>query len=266
MRDVQKLFAIGALALLLPFAAPGEDAATANEGTKVDAATANEEAAVEVASGQITHASRDGLQLRRMDGGGSKRVLTLGGGMHVPVGGEKESWLELRRSDFVTVAWDPETRQLKKVIVHPPEANPRVAAAMGKVGKMERSFTGFVKLRNDTQLVLRKPDSANGKRKGSRMTFVRGEETTVGMFRSAWDEIRKGDRVTVEYGKGRPRPALRVNVVYRSGEKPLPPGLATRIFDPKYDRTVKDVDGIGEVPPGTEWKPAAGQDETPRES
>jgi hypothetical protein len=236
----RKLFAIGALALFLP---PG--------------AAAGADSETSVASGQLKQASRHELVVRRMDGGPGEQVLTLQGGMHVPVGGEKRSWLNLRRSDFVTVAWDPETNHLKKVIVHKPEANPRVATALGKQGKMERAFTGFVKYRDHAKLVLRKPDSENRRRKGQKMTFVRGEDTTVDTFRDSWDEIRKGDRVTVEYSKGRPRPAVLVHVVYRSGEKPLPPGLATRIFDRKYDRTVKDVDGIGEWPPDKEWKRAA---------
>ena len=44
-------------------------------------------------------------------------------------------------------------------------------------------------------------------------------------------------------------------MLLRGGLKPLPPGLATRLYDPRFDGSVKDVDGIGEVPPGTPWPP-----------
>ena len=51
--------------------------------------------------------------------------------------------------------------------------------------------------------------------------------------------------------------------VLRGGEKPLPPGLATRLFDPAYDESVEDVDGIGEFPPGQVWKPGKPVETTP---
>ena len=44
-------------------------------------------------------------------------------------------------------------------------------------------------------------------------------------------------------------------MVLRGGEKPLPPGLTTRLVDPEYDETVEDVDGIGEFPPDRVWQP-----------
>ena len=98
--------------------------------------------------------------------------------------------------------------------------------------------------------------SAFSRRKGEAKTFVRKPDTKVELLRSSWDELKKGDRVAVVFEKGEPRPAERVRVILRGGLKPLPPGLATRLYDPAYDKSVSDVDGIGEWPPGVPWPPA----------
>jgi hypothetical protein len=79
--------------------------------------------------------------------------------------------------------------------------------------------------------------------------FVRKTGTKVAVLRDSWTALKKGDRVKIEFEKGNPRPIDLVQVIWRAGEKPLPPGVATRLFDLRYDRTVKDVDGIGESGP-----------------
>ena len=46
------------------------------------------------------------------------------------------------------------------------------------------------------------------------------EGTVVERARSAWEELKKGDRVTVQFSKGDPSPADRVMVTLRGGQKP----------------------------------------------
>ena len=76
-------------------------------------------------------------------------------------------------------------------------------------------------------------------------------------MRDSWDTLRKGDRVKIDFQKGNPRPADRIQVIRRGGEEPLPPGVATRIFDPDYDKSIRDVDGIGETGPVPRVPPRA---------
>lgn len=189
-----------------------------------------------------------------------KKAETLAGDPSVPVDGEKKAWLELRKGDLVNVTFDPSSqpRRAVKVSVMKPSDHPAVARTVGlqQTNKRGREFSGWIKLKHDDYVVVRTPDEpAPSDRKGTRMRFNRTEETKVTKFRDSWDALKKGDRVTVQYGKGRPRPAERVAVVLRGGEKPLPAGLPTRLYDPKFDDSVKDVDGIGEVAPGEEWRP-----------
>jgi hypothetical protein len=102
--------------------------------------------------------------------------------------------------------------------------------------------------------VVRTPNPPKRSRNRAEVkTFVRTDKTVVEHLRTSWDELKKGDRVVVTFAKGEPRPAERVKVVLIGGKKPLPPGLATSLFDPAYDQSVKDVDGIGEWPPDKEW-------------
>jgi hypothetical protein len=133
-----------------------------------------------------------------------------------------------------------------------PTANRRTA---GKP-KKARPFVGWIKLKTDDTLVVRMPDGPPPRSvPGEIKTFERNDDTEVAMLRSSWDELAKGDRVMVYSDRDRPGSARRIVAILRGGEKPLPPGLATRLFDPRYDESVEDVDGIGEVPPGTQWPP-----------
>ena len=89
--------------------------------------------------------------------------------------------------------------------------------------------------------------------------FIRKEDTRVEVLRDSWQDVRKGDRVKIAFQKGNPRPIDLLQVIRRGGEEPLPPGVATRLFDPRWDESVKDVDGIGEtgpIPPPMPRKPA----------
>jgi len=149
------------------------------------------------------------------------------------------------------------------------QPGPMARRPPGGKPKKARPFVGWIKQKTDDALVVRMPDGPPQRNiPGEIKTFERSEETAVEMLRSSWDELEKGDRVMVYSVQGSPGSARRIVAILRGGEKPLPPGLATRLFDPRYDESVEDVDGIGEIPPGTKW-PAedagAGQDaEAPR--
>jgi hypothetical protein len=190
-------------------------------------------------------------------------TVTLHGGADVPVSGQpkREAWKDLRRGDLVAVSYtkaDPP--HIAKVLVLPPTVHPMAAAALGVTPKQKsgkRVFTGWIKYKDDELFVVRTPDAPPpSPRKGEVKVFKRHEGTRVGLLRDSWDDVRKGDRVTVEFGKGNPRPADTIDVVLRGGEKPLPSGLATRLYDPEFDAQVRDVDGIGEVRSGQAWQPA----------
>ena len=200
------------------------------------------------------------LRLGRLPRPNAPRLVIVPGGPDVPVSGEgKQSWSALRRGDLVVVAYETgENPRATKILVLPPTAHPTVAAVVGTTpAKVRgRQFTGWIKYKDESRIVLRTPDAAPPqKRKGKTREFLRQEDTKVELFRDSWEAMKKGDRVTVFFGKGNPPPANLIHVVLRGGEKPLPPGLATRLFDPAYDASVKDVDGIGEIPPGETWQP-----------
>jgi hypothetical protein len=136
-----------------------------------------------------------------------------------------------------------------------------MAAAAGQdpfANKHGREFMGWIKLVDEKTLIVRTPDGPPGaNRKGDVKTFVRQPDTQVELLRSSWSELKKGDRVAVVFSKGEPRPAKTVKVVLKGGEKPLPLGLATRLYDERWDKSVKDVDGIGEWPPDKPWPPGS---------
>lgn len=256
-------------ALAAPLRAPAEPTAAATDAAPSATAPGPETKAV---TGHLVKVSRTrvvlqkGLARNQMN----PKLVDVSGSLGVEVSGHKKAWAELRKGDMVNLVYTvggeggPE-RSAVKVVVLPPDVDPAYAAALGKptprAKKNVRRFTGWIKLIEEDRMVVRTPDPKKGQA-GEARVFVRTDETVVDARRDAWEDLRKGDRVTVAFGKGRPRPAMRVSVVLLGGKRPLPPGLATRLFDPKYDRTVKDVDGIGEVPPGTPWPPpeAAAED------
>jgi hypothetical protein len=252
---------IAALALLLPMLA------SAGEPAPDPGAIVQTPATYRSVTGRLDSVGKDQLVVEQFSATtGAHQRLRFAGGGDVKVAGKKESWFALRRGDLVTVIWDsaaavqaPLSGRVVKVTVMDPTEHPAIARLIGvEPPKHGRVFTGWVKQKTGDSIVVRTPDGPPpGGHKGEVLVFARTEKTKVEVRRSSWDEIKKGDRVTVHYGKGRPRPAERIQVVLKGGEKPLPPGLATRLFDPRYDHTVKDVDGIGEVPPGAEWKPPA---------
>jgi hypothetical protein len=245
---------VAALCALLPLTALAETGATAEAETEVRRGSI---------TGKIERAKDDSITVLRLGPvprPNAPRVLIVPGGPDVPVSGEgKQTWSALKRGDLIIVAYEiGETPRATKVLVLPPNAHPVVAAAVGSTPakKRGRQFTGWIKYKDETRLVLRSPDAPpTKKREGQVREFVRHEGTEVDLLRDSWEALKKGDRVTIEFGKGNPRPANRIHVVLRGGEKPLPPGLAGRLFDPDYDESVKDVDGIGEIPPGTTWEP-----------
>jgi len=243
------LLLIALLVAWLPLPAAGEDEADARRtyATTGKIERAGEEAIVVRRLGQTTQPN-------------APPVMIIRGGEDVPVSGEGRSdWSKLRRGDLVIVSYQLEPAPLaSKVLVLPVTAHPMVAAALGVTPAKSagRQFTGWIKYKDESLLVVRTPDALPPRQiPGKVRTFIRHEGTKVTLYRESWEELKKGDRVIVHFSKGNPRPADLVKVVLRGGEKPLPPGLATRLYDPTYDTSVKDVDGIGEIPAGANWTP-----------
>jgi hypothetical protein len=210
--------------------------------------------------------------------GGGRGFLTLGGGANVPVSGLRKSYGELQKGDLVAVSYQGDPPKAIGIQVLPRRLDPQFAAAAGATPgadpytKGGREYVGWIKQIDERIMVLRTPNGPPGsKRGGDVKKFVRTDHTTVELLKHSWDELKKGDRVAVTFEKGDPRPADRIRVVLIGGQKPLPPGLATALFDPAYDGTVKDVDGIGEWPPDKEWpsgkpKTASAEGAKPSES
>ena len=261
---------LAALALLLlPLAiasgARADEAPAAGSKAGSSAAPAHEaapNAAGQVArgiTGVIVHLTKETIAVRnRAEGSGGTLTLTLAASADTRVTGIKKSFEELHQGDFVAISYRGTPPTAVGIQVLPPNLDPQVAAAMGidLYRKQGREFVGWIKRIDAQTMVVRTPNGPEGtQRKGEVKTFARQPDTKVELLRSSWDELKKGDRVAVTFAKGEPRPAERVQVVLRGGEKPLPPGLATRLYDPAYDTSVKDVDGIGEWPPSVPWPP-----------
>ena len=255
---------LAALVVLLPLALAG---AAAAEEPKPDAKAKDPEAelAAQVTrgvTGAIVNISPEQIAVRNLgEGSGGTGVLMLAGDKNVQVAGARKSWEELQRGDLVAVSYKGDPPRAIGIQVMPPSTSAQFQAAIGKdpfVHKGGRQFMGWIKLVDAKILIVRTPDGPPGSnRKGDMKTFVRLPDTKVDLLRSSWEELKKGDRVSVTFQKGEPRPAEKVTVVLRGGEKPLPRGLATRLFDDRWDKTVKDVDGIGEWPPGKPWPPGS---------
>jgi hypothetical protein len=175
------------------------------------------------------------------------------------VTGTKKSWGAITRGDLVAVSYKGLPPRAVGIQVLPPTLDSQIAIAAGKdpfAAKSGREFMGWIKMVDANTMIVRTPDGPPGaNRPGDVKTFVRQKDTKVELLRSSWSELKKGDRVSVSFAKGEPRPAEIVRVVLKGGEKPLPYGLATRLYDSRWDMTVKDVDGIGEWPPGKPWPP-----------
>lgn len=178
------------------------------------------------------------------------------GGAKTRVSGQgKNRWMELRRGDLVFVSYvDGAPREARSVNVlkKPLPVDPMIALAAGIKPKVpsERTFIGYIKkVDGDLLDVMRPAPPPPTQRPAEIKRFVRQESTRVEVLRTDWKDLHKGDRVKIEFQKGDPRPVDLVQVIWRGGEKPLPPGVATRLFDPAYDKSVRDVDGIGETGP-----------------
>jgi hypothetical protein len=187
------------------------------------------------------------------------RVIDFAAGPHVQVSGAgRTSLTELAQGDPVLVSYvmgkDGDRPQARKVTVLTRKVpiDTLILAELGlPVEKpAKRSFVGYIKLVEGEVIHVLRPRAAPPANRPSQLKrFVRHAGTKVAVLRDSWAALKKGDRVLIEFEKGNPRPADSVRVIWRGGEKPLPPGVATRIYDPTYDRTVKDVDGIGETRP-----------------
>ena len=183
------------------------------------------------------------------------REFKIAGSLRVKVSGNgKKHWLDLRRGDLALVSYvkgDPPVA--RKVNVFPrASVDPTLLAAVGLDPRKpkERTFIGYIKRKEGDELHVLSPAPANNARRRPEIKrFIRHEETSVEVLRDSWDDLRKGDRVKIAFQKGNPRPADLIQVIWLGGEKPLPSGVATRIYDPTYDKSVKDVDGIGETGP-----------------
>ena len=184
------------------------------------------------------------------------RVFAFGGGADVPVsGGGRTSWADLEQGDPVLVSYvggdQPQARKVT-VLSRPVPVDSLILAQAGfpleKPAK--RTFVGYIKKKDGDVLHVMRPRAAPPADRPSQIKrFVRHPGTKVAVLRDSWDALKKGDRVKIEFEKGNPRPTDLVQVIWRGGEKPLPPGVATRLYDPTYDKSVKDVDGIGETQP-----------------
>ncbi len=267
---------LASLALLLPLAIA--TALAAEEAARSNAAPAAKRSLEERRAlaatidrgvvGTILRITKDELDVRDLrEGSGGAYYIPLTGGSDVAVTGLKQSWELLREGDLIAVSYRGDPARAQGIRVLPASAHPQVRAAFQSElydKPNGRVFVGWIKQVDARTIVLRTPNGPAGKkRKGAVKVFERHEDTVVELLRSSWDALKKGDRVMVAFSKGEPSPADRVKVVLRGGEKPLPRGLATRLFDPAYDQTVRDVDGIGEWPPGKPWPPA---EEKPAES
>lgn len=227
------------LALALPAAVTAEEAAAKPEGAPETRAF----------TGRIDAAGPKQIVVQTI-GNAQKiksRLVRVRGNAETPVSGQgKNHWSKLSQGDLVVVAYTPGDPPItRKVLVLPATALPAAAQALGQTPrKGKRVFTGWVKHKDAERLVVRTPDSPRKKGpEGETKEFVRIEETVVEMLRDDWEEVRKGDRVSVHFKKGSPRPIERLVVVTRGDEKPLPPGLRARLFDPEYDASPEDVDG-----------------------
>jgi hypothetical protein len=212
-------------------------------------------------TGVILKITKESLAVRNLKqgGGGGRSYLTLGGSPETPVSGEKSSFEALEAGDLVAVSYQGDPPKALGIRVLPRTIDPTFATATGAnlYDKRGREFVGWIKQIDAKTMIVRTPNPPKGSRKGAEIkAFLRTDKTVVEHLRTSWDELKKGDRVMVTFLKGEPRPAEKVKVVLIGGRKPLPPGLATSLFDPKYDQSVKDVDGIGEWPADKPWPPA----------
>jgi hypothetical protein len=182
------------------------------------------------------------------------RVFDFAASPDVPVAGAgRTRWADLAQGDPVLVSYVAGERpQARKVTVLTRQV-PIDKLILAEVGfpiekPASRTFVGFIKKVDGDVIDVMRPRAAPPATRPSQLKrFVRQPGTQVAVLRDSWAALKKGDRVKIEFQKGNPRPIERVQVIWRGGEKPLPPGVATRLFDPSYDRTVKDVDGIGET-------------------
>ena len=250
------------LALCLPLALAA--AAAAEDAKRDDAPEKQAETPTgpKGITGVIISLTKESFAVRNLaqGSGGGRSFLTLAGDPETPVSGEKKSFAELEAGDLVAVSYQGDPPKALGIRVLPRELDPAFAAVTGGAGLYEkrgREFIGWIKQVDAKTMVVRTPNPPpSTRRKAEIKTFVRTDTTVVSGSRTSWDDLKKGDRVTVAFAKGEPRPAERVHVILIAGKRPLPPGLATQLFDPAYDKSVEDVDGIGEWPPGEPWPPA----------
>jgi hypothetical protein len=187
---------------------------------------------------------------------GAPRVFDFTVSPEVAVSGAgRARWADLARGDPVLVNYvdtggdRPQARKVT-VLSRPIPIDTLIMAEAGFPLEKppKRSFVGYIKKVDGDVIDVMRPRAAPPVNRPSQLKrFVRRPNTKVAVLRDSWTSLKKGDRVKIEFEKGNPRPADLVQVIWRGGEKPLPPGVATRLFDPTYDRTVKDVDGIGET-------------------
>jgi hypothetical protein len=211
-------------------------------------------------TGNVLRITEDRIVIRNLgEGSRGQGLYELVKGKELTVTGTKKSWEAIGRGDLVAVSYRGEPPRAVGIQVLPPTLDTQIAIAAGQdpfAHKPGREFMGWIKLVDANMMIVRTPDGPPGSnRPGDVKTFVRQKDTKVELLRGSWNELKKGDRVSVSFTKGEPRPAEIVRVVLKGGEKPLPYGLATRLYDSRWDMTVKDVDGIGEWPPDKPWPP-----------
>jgi hypothetical protein len=89
-----------------------------------------------------------------------------------------------------------------------------LVSAPGEAQAQYRQFTGRIDKINDKQVIV-------DNRKGDKVKFVRVDETKVaGEGKAAWDDLKKGDWVTVDWKFiDKPRKAYNVNVIPERAEE-----------------------------------------------
>ena len=251
--SARKLLLAAALCCFLPLAVGAEGDPTPPESAAAPAAPEK----LEGVTAYVPQVQADGLVIRRAGTATDPKVPTLfkvAGGPGTRVSGQGRSgWLDLRRGDLVLVSYvkgdPPEARKIS-VLPRQQVVDPMLAAAagLGPTKPMDRSFVGYIKRKEGDLLDVMSPTGpAGSQRRAVVKQFIRHDGTSVEVLRDSWEELRKGDRLKITFQKGNPRPADLIQVIWRGGEKPLPPGVATRLYDPDYDKNVRDVDGIGET-------------------
>lgn len=235
--------------------APAEAEADAEEAPAAEETEPGTPARIEAFPGIIQKVTGQGILVRGVgqpSDPSAPALMFFTGKVGVPVKGEgKHGWMALRRNDVVLVSYEKgPPHKTRQVNVLPRPAGPNAPTTAKRQKPASRSFVGYIKLKEGDEIIVMQPRKpVQNAPAPPAKAFVRVENTQVTVLRDSWEALRKGDRVRILHQKGNPRPIDVLQVIRLGGEQPLPPGVATRLFDPRWDASVEDVDGIGETGP-----------------